>query len=84
MIARACLTAMALAIWAGPAGAQQVLKNEPPVVGMRTGEVVFVDNGRCPKGQILKVTGGYIVGRMGQGMAGGQHTRECVARPPGI
>jgi hypothetical protein len=74
----------ALIALSGGALAQQVLKHEPPVGGMRSGETVFVDNGKCGKGKIQKVTGGFITGRMGSGMGGGKRTRECVPRPPGV
>lgn len=63
------------------ASAQQVLKHEPPGGAMRGGEVVLVDDGKCPKGQIKKVTAGFVVGRFGQGNSGGKdRTRECVPR----
>jgi hypothetical protein len=84
MLVRIVLGAAALVAFANSAVAQQVLKHEPPVGGMRTGEIVFVDNGKCGKGKILKVTGGHVVGRQGSGMGGGARTRECVPRPPGV
>ena len=43
---------------AGGALAQEVLKREPPFGSIRPGTTVLVDNGRCPKGQIMEVTGG--------------------------
>lgn len=65
--------------------AQQVLKNEPPAGGLRGGEVVLVDDGKCPKGMIKKVTAGT---QMGGGRTGGNptisgaqgRTRQCVPR----
>ena len=38
-----------------PASAQTILKSEPLVLAPY--EVVFVQNGSCPAGQILRVTG---------------------------
>ena len=61
--------------------AQQMLKNEPAVGGMRGGETVFVDNGKCPKGQVMKVTAGVMVGRMGSGGGGAPREKACVPRP---
>ncbi|WP_368859447.1 DUF6719 family protein [Methylobacterium crusticola] len=40
--------------------AQRILHTEPPQGGIRNGESVLVDNGKCPRGQILKVTGNYL------------------------
>ena len=34
------------------------LKQEPPMGAMREGEVVLVDDGSCPTGQIKRVVGG--------------------------
>jgi hypothetical protein len=58
-----------------PADAQ-ILKQEPPMGSIRAGETVLVDNGKCPKGQVMAVTGGNHV------KAGGKNnvvrTRTCV------
>lgn len=62
------------------ASAQMILKNEPPLGGLRSGEVVLVDNGKCPKGQILKVTSGVIVGGRNS-VSGSKRERSCVPRP---
>jgi hypothetical protein len=63
---------------AGPAGAQVVLKHEPPMGQLREGETVLVDDGSCPKGQIKEVIGGNHV------KAGGfKHivrTHKCIPR----
>ena len=57
----------------------QVLKQEPPMGSIRAGETVLVDNGKCPKGQVMAVTGGNHV------KAGGKNnvvrTRTCVKAP---
>ena len=34
------------------------LKQEPPMGALREGQVVFVDDGSCPAGQIKRVVGG--------------------------
>ncbi len=36
----------------------QTLKHEPAMGAMREGQVVFVDDGTCPVGQIKRVVGG--------------------------
>jgi hypothetical protein len=66
----------------GPAAAQTIVKQEPPVGGMRRGEVLWVDNGKCPKGQIMQVTAGTMGASGGRG-SGGQavgRDRKCVPR----
>ena len=56
----------------------QVLKREPPMGQLREGQVVLVDDGSCPAGQIKQVIGGNHV------KAGGfKHivrTRTCIPR----
>ena len=67
----------------GTAEAQTVVKREPGAGGMRRGEVLYVDDGRCPKGQIKMVTAGTFGGQQG-GRGTGQstgRTRTCVPRP---
>jgi len=39
----------------------EVLKQEPPMGALREGQVVLVDDGSCPPGQIKQVTGGNHV-----------------------
>jgi Caspase domain len=46
---------------AGQAGAEVVLKQEPPMGQLREGQIVLVDDGSCPPGQIKEVTGGNHV-----------------------
>jgi|EndMetStandDraft_4_1072995.scaffolds.fasta_scaffold1403512_2 hypothetical protein len=68
----------AMMLFAASAGAQ-VLKQEPPMGSIRAGETVLVDNGKCPKGQVMAVTGGNHV------KAGGKsdvvRRRTCVKAP---
>lgn len=70
-------TAMAagMAVIGSSAGAQ-VLKQEPPMGSIRAGETVLVDNGKCPKGQVMAVTGGNHVKAGGKGDV--LRTRKCV------
>jgi hypothetical protein len=67
--------AAASALLGAPADAQ-VLRQEPPMGSIRAGETVLVDNGKCPKGQVMAVTGGNHV------KAGGKNdvvrTRKCI------
>lgn len=41
-----------------PADAQTILKREPAMGALKEGQVVLVDDGKCPKGQVRQVTGG--------------------------
>ena len=63
-------------LFPGASADAQVLKQEPPMGSIRAGETVLVDNGKCPKGQVMAVTGGNHV------KAGGKkdvvRTRKCV------
>ena len=56
----------------------EVLKREPPMGQLREGQVVLVDDGSCPPGQIKRVTGGNHV------KAGGfKHilrTHKCIPK----
>jgi len=80
MLHRLSLATAALLAITASASAQQVLKHEPPQGGMRSGEVVLVDDGKCPKGMINKVTAGTQVAR-NPTLAGAQaRTRQCVPR----
>ena len=60
----------------GASADAQVLKQEPPMGSIRAGETVLVDNGKCPKGQVMAVTGGNHT------KAGGKNdvkrVRSCV------
>ncbi len=68
---------------AAPVKGQGILKREPPWGRLGHGEIVFVDDGSCPKGQIKKVTGGsgHAPGRPVVSNAPRRH-RECIVRPP--
>ena len=68
----------ALLAAAAVAGAQtgDILKEEPANLALRKGQVVYVDDGKCPAGQIKKITGGNQA-------AGVKRQVECVARPAG-
>jgi hypothetical protein len=61
---------------AGAALAQ--LKREPAMGALKEGEVVLVDDGSCPKGQIKRVVGGnhFTVG----GFKKIERKRSCVPR----
>lgn len=76
-IAAAAVIAVAVTIVAGRATAE-VLKKEPPMGALREGQVVLVDDGSCPAGQIKEVTGGNHVA------AGGfkriVRTHRCIPR----
>jgi hypothetical protein len=43
---------------AGSAFAATTVKQEPPMGAMREGQVLLVDDGSCPAGQIKRVVGG--------------------------
>jgi hypothetical protein len=76
IVAFAAIGAVAVTM-AGQARAE-VLKKEPAMGALREGQVVLVDDGSCPSGQIKEVTGGNHVA------AGGfKHivrTHRCIAR----
>jgi hypothetical protein len=54
-VASAVSLAMAMPLQA------EVLKKEPQMGALREGQVVLVDDGFCPAGQIKRVTGGNHV-----------------------
>jgi hypothetical protein len=58
--------------------AETVVKEEPAMGAMREGEVLLVDDGSCPPGQIKRVVGGNhtSVGGTKQIL----RTRSCVRR----
>lgn len=69
---RCCVAAMAFAASSASWAQTSVLTQEPPAGTLKTGEIVYVDDGSCPKGQIKQVAG-----------AQNRHsprTRRCVAR----
>ncbi|MBL8588907.1 MAG: hypothetical protein JNK46_10300 [Methylobacteriaceae bacterium] len=70
-----------LASW--PAAAVEIVKQEPAKGGLRYGEVVFVDNGKCPKGQVQQVTGGQWGAAQARSTTVATIPRQykCVPRP---
>jgi hypothetical protein len=62
----------------GPGIAARMVKVEPPMGALKEGQVVLVDDGSCPAGQIKRVAGGNHV------RAGGNkdivRERSCVPR----
>ena len=73
----AIVFAVAATAVAGQTSAE-VQRREPPMGALREGQVVLVDDGTCPAGQIKQVIGGNHVA------AGGfKHivrTRKCIPR----
>jgi hypothetical protein len=60
------------------AGNADILKREPPMGALQEGQIVLVDDGTCPSGQIKRVVGGNHVK-----VGGTKHivrTHSCVAR----
>ncbi len=55
-------------------GAIDYLKAMPPKGSVRQGEVVYVDDGSCPAGEVKKITGGNQ-------MTGVPRQVECVKKP---
>ena len=70
----AAITALVLAT---PAAAQ-ILKTEPRMGTLREGQVVLVDDGTCPTGQIKQVIGGNHV-EVG-GFKQIKRHRRCIPR----
>ncbi len=56
------------------AASETVLAREPPAGQMRSGQVLLVDDGRCPSGQISRVVGGS--NRLG--FTGSERLRTCI------
>lgn len=66
---------LALASLAGPAAAQQLtVSREQDITELRLGQKILVDDGSCPTGQILEVTGANLTS---DGVA---RTKKCVPR----
>lgn len=60
---------------AGPAAAQQLtVSREQDITELRLGQKILVDDGSCPTGQILEVTGATLTS---EGVA---RTKKCVPR----
>ena len=56
----------------------EILKREPPMGALKEGQVVLVDDGTCPSGQVKRVVGGNHV-KVG-GTKRIVRTHSCVAR----
>jgi hypothetical protein len=70
---------IAAIILLGPAGAALAQVSREPAMGaMKENEVLLVDDGSCPKGQIKRVVGGNHV-KVG-GSKKIERTRSCVTR----
>ena len=69
--------AIAMLLAAFPAQAQ-ILKTEPKMGALKEGQRVLVDNGKCPKGQVMEVIGGNHT-KVG-GTKKIERSRKCVAR----
>lgn len=78
MNARSLLPIGSLLSLLNSAQAAVVLKTEPPLGALKEGQVVLVDDGTCPAGQIKRVVGGNHV------KAGGwkniERERKCIPR----
>lgn len=65
-------------LWAGPAACAsapiQMLKKMPTSGTVRQGDIVYVDDGRCPAGEVKKIIGG-------DQKTGKPRQVECVKRP---
>jgi len=72
--------ALALLLVTEAAVAQQVYSREPGKGQIRSGQTVLVDDGRCPRGQILEVSGGTNPGLRGQHGRSTERTRRCIPR----
>jgi hypothetical protein len=71
------VAAVAVLLAVSPAQGE-LLKTEPKMGALREGQRVLVDNGKCPKGQVMEVIGGNHT-KVG-GTKKLERTRRCVAR----
>jgi hypothetical protein len=61
------------------AAAPPILKQEPPPGSLAAGQVVYVEDGSCPAGQIKQVTGGANRDATGNSIPGAAaRQRQCV------
>jgi len=72
--------AFSLFLLAQAAVAQQIYSREPGKGQIRSGQTVLVDDGRCPRGQILEVSGGTNPGLRGQHGRSTERVRRCIPR----
>ena len=80
----AAAAVLGLSAAANAQGSGRVLRYVPPVGDLRGTGHVFVDNGRCPTGQILKITAGMTHRYNPTLPPAVRRTRQCVPRPPGL
>lgn len=72
-----CVVSCLSTVAAGAASAE-TLKKEPAMGQLKPGQVVFVDDGRCPAGQVMRVTGGDHVKAGGTKQV--ERQRTCVKK----
>lgn len=70
----AAVLCLAGSAWAAAAPIE-VLKEMPATGSVRQGDVVYVDDGRCPPGEVKKIIGGNQ-------KTGVARQVQCVKRPP--
>jgi hypothetical protein len=56
-----------------------ILRTEPAMGTMKQGQIVYVDDGKCAKGQVRRVSGGDHIDVGGTKRI--RRTSSCVARP---
>ena len=76
-----CVSFVAAALLSTTLQAQTILKRDPPASTLRSGQVVLVDDGSCPKGQIKELTGGsnrtYMTNAIRRGF---RRTHRCIPK----
>lgn len=75
---RRSTAAVLLVLFASPTIAQAQVKKEPPLGALQPGQVVLVDDGTCPAGQIKRVVGGDHKKVGGKNLV--ERRRSCVSR----
>jgi hypothetical protein len=71
--------ALLVTVTASQVWAVEILKKEPPAGALTAGQAVYVDNGRCPKGQVDQVGAGTLSG--GGRTKTTPRTHTCVPIP---
>ncbi|CAM5195158.1 hypothetical protein ARD30_18385 [Bosea thiooxidans] len=71
---------VSLILLADAAIAQQIYRREPAKGLIPAGQKVLVDNGRCPPGQILELTGGTNPGLRARHGQSTERERRCIPR----
>ena len=72
---RCILAVVCMLSLSSTANAVTMLKQMPPPGSLRPGMTVLVDNGKCPKGQVLQVSAGS---NMGNHSRGAKRTSVCI------